>query len=210
MNRALLLTGAALAAVPLAAAPDKAHAICSVLAHHPCTPYFGSVLRHHPFTPYSCSVFGGPCSPEMLPGAGQPPVLRVEAQEGPPAPIDRSHLIGRLDEIGPLLSRCLQLPPESSSQAGMELALRLAFKRNGELMADPLFTYTQAAPQNVKLAYHAAALDMFRRCTPLPFTDSFSSVVAGQPFVMTIRDPRDLKSGARPDTDAPAPAGAKP
>src|SRR6516225_9514384 len=103
MNRALLL-----AAALAAAAPEKVHAICSVLSHHPCTPYFGSVLRHHPFTPYSCGVFGGPCSPQVQLVAGQSPVLRVEGRADLPVPIDRGHPIDRLDEIGPLLSKCLE------------------------------------------------------------------------------------------------------
>jgi hypothetical protein len=214
MNRALL-TGAALAAASLAAAPDEAHAICSVLAHHPCTPYFGSVLRRQPFTPYSCGVSGGPCSPQVPPGqspallmAGDYPVLRIEGRADLPVPADRGHPVDRLDEIGPLLSKCLELPPESSSQAGMEVTMRFAVKRNGELVADPLFTYTNGAPQNVKAAYHAAALDMFKRCTPLPVTDSFGRALAGHPVVVAIRDTRDLKSGARPN--AAGPADAKP
>jgi hypothetical protein len=212
MNRALILTGAAaLAAAPLTVAPDKAHAICSVLAHHPCTPYFGSVLSRHPFTPYSCGVSGGPCSPEVVLAPRETPVLRIEAGGGTPAPASRDHLIERLDEIGPLLSKCLELPSGSESRAGMELAMRFAFKRNGDLVADPLFTYAQGTPQNIKLAYHTAVLDMFRRCMPLPVTDRFGSVLAGQPLVITIRDIRDLRTGARPDAAAPAPpADAKP
>src|SRR5258708_2796099 len=39
------------------AAPEPAQAACSVLSHHPCTPYFGSGFRHQPFTPYSGGVF---------------------------------------------------------------------------------------------------------------------------------------------------------
>ena len=74
------LGAAALAAASLAA-PEKAHAMCSVLSHPPCTPYFGSVLRRRPFTPYSCGVSGGPCSPEVVLRVGNVPVLKVAVTE---------------------------------------------------------------------------------------------------------------------------------
>ena len=213
MNRALLLIGAAaLAAAPLAAAPEKAYAVCSVLSHHPCTPYFGSVLRHRPFTPYSCGVSGGPCSPEVVLLTGKAPVLKIAGHAGSPEPVDRDHPLDRLDDIARLLSKCLELPPDGESQAGMELALRFAFKRNGELVADPRFTYTtREAPENVKAAYHAAALEMLHRCTPLPITDKFGGAIAGQPLVVAIRETRDLKGGDHSGDAAPAPpADAKP
>ncbi len=212
MTRPVVLMGAAaLAAASLAVAPEKAHAICSVLSHHPCTPYTGSVLRRGPFTPYSCGVFGGPCSPEVVQIIGQTPVLRVEGHAAPPGPMDRDHPLNRLDQIPRLLSTCLELPPDGESQAGMELALRFAFKRSGELVADPHFTYTtHDAPENVKAAWHMAALDMLRRCTPLPVTDKFGTAIAGRPLVVAIRETRDFKPG-HPDAPAPAPpADSKP
>jgi hypothetical protein len=214
MNRALFRIGAvAMAAAPmLAAAPEQAHAICSVLSHQPCTPYFGSVLRRRPFTPYSCGVTGGPCSPEVVLIAGRTPVLKIVGHAGASGPIERDPPLDRLDEIARLLSMCLELPPEGDSQAGMELVLRFAFKRNGELVADPRFTYTtHDAPENVKAAYHAAALDMLHRCTPLPITDKFGGAIAGQPLVVAIRETRDLRPGGRPDAAVPAPpVNAKP
>jgi hypothetical protein len=216
MSRALrpgglrIAIAAAAFAVALNVAPEKAHAICSVLSHHPCTPYVGSVFRRHPFTPYSCGVFGGPCSPQIVLPVRQVPVLKVEGHAGPPESVDRDHPLDRLNEIAPLLSKCLELPPDAESQAGMELALKLAFKRDGELLADPRFTYTHDASQKVKEAYHAAALDMLKRCTPLPITDSFGGAIAGRPFVVAIRDARDLKSGGRPADPAPPPAGNAP
>jgi hypothetical protein len=187
--------------------PEEAHAICSVLSHHPCTPYFGSVLRRHPFTPYSCGVTGGPCSPEVVLPFRQVPVIRVEGHAGPPAAVDRDHPLDRLNEIALLLSKCLELPPDGEAQAGMELALKLAFKRDGELLADPRFTYTHEASQKVKEAYHTAALDMLKRCTPLPVTAGLGGAIAGRPFVVAIKDARGLSSSAPPsqvDADAPA------
>jgi hypothetical protein len=205
MNRTLLLMGAATLAVASIAASERAHAVCSAFSHHPCTPYVGSVLRRHPFTPYSCGVFSGPCSPEVVLPFRQVPVLKIQGHTGPSEPVNREHGLDRLDEIAGLLSQCLELPPDGESQVGMELALKLAFKRDGELLADPRFTYTtHAAPEKVKAAYHAAVLEMIKHCTPLPVTDRFGGAIAGRPFVVAIKDTRDLNPGGHPD-DAGAP-----
>jgi hypothetical protein len=204
----LLLVGAASAVVLSIAASEPARAVCSVLSHHPCTPYFGSVFRRHPFTPYSCGVFSGPCTPEVLLPLNQVPLVKVEGHTGPPEPLDRDHPVDRLNELGPLLSKCLELPPEDDAQLGMQLSLRLAFKRDGELLADPRFTYvTHEAPEKVKAAYQAAALEMLKRCTPLPVTDEFGGAIAGRPVVVAIKETRALKAGDRPDAAAPTPAG---
>ena len=191
-------------------APERAQAACTVLSHHPCTPYFGSVFRHHPFTPYSCGVFSRPgCTPELLFPLNQVPVLRVQGHVGPPEALDREHPVDRINELGPLLSRCLELPPGDEAQAGMHVSLKLAFKRDGELLADPRFTYTtHDAPEKVKAAYQTAALDMLKHCTPLPVTDKFGGAIAGRPFVVAIEETRDLKAGDRPDgSAAPTPPG---
>ena len=205
-----LLVSAAVLAITSITAPERAEAACSVLSHHPCTPYFGSVFRRHPFTPYSCGVFSRPgCTPELLFPLNQVPVLRVQGHAGPPEPLDREHPVDRINELGPLLSKCLELPPDDEAQVGMQLSLKLAFKRDGELLADPRFTYTtHDIPEKVKAAYQTAALDMLKHCTPLPVTDKFGGAIAGRPFVVAIEETRDLKAGDRPgDSAAPASPG---
>jgi hypothetical protein len=142
---------------------------------------------------------------------GNVPLLKVQGHTGPSEPVDRGHPLDRLNDIGPLLSKCLELPHDGEAQAGMELALRFAFKRDGELMPDPRFTYTtREAPENVKAAYQAAALDMLRRCTPLPVTDGFGRAIAGRPMVASIRDTRGLRPDSHQGDAAPAPAGSEP
>src|SRR6266853_5341467 len=190
-----LLVSAAVLAITSITAPERAEAACSVLSHHPCTPYFGSVFRRHPFTPYSCGVFSRPgCTPELLFPLNQVPVLRVQGHAGPPEPLDRDRPVDRINELGPLLSKCLELPPDDEAQVGMQLSLKLAFKRDGELLADPRFTYTtHDIPEKVKAAYQAAALDMLKHCTPLPITDKFGDAIAGRPFVIPIDETRKEK-----------------
>jgi hypothetical protein len=192
MNRALPLLGAAALAIGLLAAPDPAEAVCSVLSRHPCTPGFASVFRNHPYTPYSCGVYSGPgCTPEIFYPLNQVPVLKVEGHTGPSEPLDRDHPVDRLYDLGPLLSKCLELPPDDEVRAGMRVTLKLAFKRNGELLAEPRFTYTtREAPAEVKTAYHDAAMNMLKRCTPLPITEGLGGAIAGRPFVIPIVETR--------------------
>lgn len=205
MNRALILVGAAALGVGLMAAPEKAQAVCSVFDRHPCTPGFGSVFRRQPFTPYYCGIFSKPsCTPEIFYPLNQVPVLKVEGHVGPSEPLDRDHQADRINELGPLLSKCLELPPDDEARAGMQVTLKLAFKRDGELLADPRFTYTtHNAPDKVKAAYHAAALDMLKHCTPLPITDELGGAIAGRPFVVAIRETRNLHSGDAGSVNAP-------
>ena len=161
----------------------------------PPTPGFGSVFRRQPFTPYFCGVFSKPgCIPEIFYPLNQVPVLKVEGHVGPSEPLDRDRPADRLDEIGPLLSKCLELPPDEEARAGMQVTLKLAFKRNGELLAEPRFTYTtHEAPEEVKAAYHDAAMNMLKRCTPLPISEGLGNAIAGRPFVIPIVETRKEK-----------------
>jgi hypothetical protein len=194
--------------------PDEAGAVCSVLSHHPCTPGFGSVLSRHPYTPGFCGVYSGPnCIPEPLPPLNQVPVLKVEGHVGPTEPLDRDHPADRIDELGPLLAKCLELPPDEEARGGMRVTLKLAFKRDGELMAAPRFTYTtREATQDVKAAYHRAALDMLKRCAPLPITEGLGAAIAGRPFVVAIvdtrKDQKDEEKRREDQREPPASVGA--
>ena len=214
MNRALILMGGVAFAIGSMAAPEKAEAVCSVLSHHPCTPGFGSVFRRHPFTPYYCGVFSRPgCTPEIFYPLNQVPVLKVEGHVGPSEPLDRDHPANRLNELGPILSKCLELPPDDEARTGMQVTLKLAFKRNGELLAEPRFTYTtHEAPADVKAAYHDAAMNMLKHCTPLPVSEKLGNAIAGRPFVVPIIETRNEKriDGAGDAKPADRPDDAKP
>jgi hypothetical protein len=189
MMRALLFLGGAIMFATAATPEPAAACSTSVFSRHPC-PSAPSVLRTHPYTPYSCGVFSGPgCVPEPLYPLNQVPVLKVEGHAQAPAPLDRDHPVDRLYDLGPLLSKCLQMPDEV--RPGMQVTLKLAFKRNGELLAEPRFTYTtHEASDEQKKIYRAAALDMLKRCTPLPITAALGNAIAGRPFVVPITETR--------------------
>src|SRR5260370_35118509 len=55
---------------------------------------------------------------------------------------DRPALANRLDEIGPLLSRCLRMPDYDVARPGMQITVRLAFPPERAILAQPPFTFT--------------------------------------------------------------------
>jgi len=113
-------------------------------------------------------------------------------EAAPPAsPAPPAKLVNRLDEIGPLLSRCLQLPPSDLSRPGMRVTLRLAFTRDGAILGEPRFTFTTpGVAAEIRAAYQRALVDMLNRCTPLPITKELGGAIAGRPFFIPIVDTR--------------------
>ncbi len=140
----------------------------------------------------------------------QVPVLKVQGHVGPSEPLDRDHPANKINEMGPLLSKCLELPPDDEARPGMRVTLKLAFKRDGELLAEPRFTYTtHEAPPDVKSAYQDAARAMLKRCTPLPVTASLGEAIAGRPFVIPIIETRtEAKAAGKVEQKTEDKAGA--
>jgi hypothetical protein len=59
----------------------------------------------------------------------------------------------------------------------------LSFKQNGEVLGIPLITYTSLGiSEDERRVYRAALDETLARCSPLPFTDAFGSVIAGRPI----------------------------
>jgi hypothetical protein len=88
----------------------------------------------------------------------------------------------------------------------MRVTLKLAFKHDGELLAPPRFTYTtHEASDEEKKVYREAALDMLKRCTPLPITAGLGGAIAGRPMVVPI-----IETRAEKKPDSPADANDKP
>jgi len=121
-------------------------------------------------------------------------LLAQNAAEPQPAPADPPKLANRLNEIGPLMSKCLQMPPDSIARAGMRVTVRLAFTRDGQILGEPHFTFTTpGVPTEIRAAYQRAVVDMLNRCTPLPITKELGGAIAGRPFVFPIIETRKEK-----------------
>jgi hypothetical protein len=159
---------------------------CSVFDGRPCTPSF-------------CSVFDeGPCLQDFGAPIGQDLRLTIDTKTAPPQRPD-----GELNTIAALfqsLRACWVPPEEDKARAGLEVSVRLSFKKNGEVIAPPRWTYTTPkTPDGVRQIYRDAVTAALARCTPLHFTKGMAGAIAGRPIAIRYVENRELKqSEARP------------
>jgi hypothetical protein len=119
------------------------------------------------------------------------------AAQNPQAPI------GTLTDLESTLLACWVPPPMEQSRPGMQIAVLLSFKRNGELFGEPRITFqSREASEAERSAYRIAVTQTLKRCASLQFTEAFGNTVAGQPLTMTFIDdreqPPDSRAGSRP------------
>jgi hypothetical protein len=142
-----------------------------------------------------CLVAGAPVAHAQTGAPQGAPSLAPPAQgngdRAKPAP---DKLANRLNEIAPMLMRCLRLPGDDFARPGMRITVRLSFTRDGAILGEPRFTFTTpGVSTEVKVAYQRAIVDMLDRCTPLPITKELGGAIAGRPFVFAIVDSRNEK-----------------
>jgi hypothetical protein len=90
-----------------------------------------------------------------------------------------NHFINKVRELHAVLRACW-VPP-SLAHEHMTISVRLSFKQNGEILGVPLITYTSLGiSEDERQAYRAAVDETLARCTPLPFSHPFGSVIAGR------------------------------
>jgi hypothetical protein len=193
---------------------QPAQAVCSVLSHHPCTPGVSSVLRGHPYTPTFCSVFHrGPCVPEIIPPIGQDLRLTIvsdnsgniatNGQALAPAPTagdsdtgtePQEHKLNTIRDLFDALRACWVPPPEDEARHGMQMSVRFAFKRDGEIIAPPRVTYASpGVPADAREHYHEAISAALDRCTPLQLSTGLGGAIAGRPIALRVVDNRTVQ-----------------
>jgi hypothetical protein len=176
--------GALALASPLALSQPAA-AFCSVFDRGPCTPAF-------------CSVFeDGVCIPDYGFPVGQDLRLTIESRTPPPEKPD-----GDLDTIASLfrmLRACWEPPQQDRARAGMEVSVRLSFKRSGEMISAPRWTYTTpSVGDEARKLYRDAVTASLARCAPLHFTKGMAGAIAGRPIAIRYVDNRDMTQEPRP------------
>ena len=176
--RSLLLP--ALGAVAfVAAVPEPAAAVCSVLDHHPCAPTVCSVFRH------------GPCIPEIDYPIGQDLRLTIDTKTPPPAKPDGD--LSTIAAVFKALRACWVPPDEDKARAGTEISVRLSFKRSGDAVGPPRWTYTSPrTPDETRQTYRDAVSAALTRCEPLHFTKGLGGAIAGRPIAIRYVENRDL------------------
>jgi hypothetical protein len=186
------LLAATVCAAAAFAAPAPAHALyCGVFGRHPCV--------YHPFHQV-CSVFSRrPCVPQLQYPFGEQLQLTIESRDREPdADDDRvaadregPEELGTLGAVFAALRSCWIPPAKADSRPGAQFAVRVSFKRNGEIFGKPRITYvTPGLPGEVRQAYWDAIEAAIERCTPLAFTDRLGGALAGRPFAVRFVDRR--------------------
>jgi hypothetical protein len=160
------------------------HEPCSVLSHHPCTPYFCSVLNH------------GPCIPEIDYPYGENLQLTVESkpsEQDAPRYQKPDHDLDNIADLFAALRSCWTPPPADSAKEGMQMTVRFSFKRSGDLIGPPRMTFaTVGTPAEVRQTYLKAINDSIGSCVPLKFTGNLGGALAGRPIAIRYVDNRDI------------------
>jgi len=184
---AVVASGAAV----LDAAP--ANAGCSVFSRHPCLPTVCSVFRRGACIPEIDYPFGqdlrltieSVAIDEQRTGAG----VRDDANDHPDA---GDHELDTLRAMFAALRACWIPPDKDEARPSMQMSVRFAFKRSGEIIAAPRVTYaTAGAPADTRAAYLKAINASLQACQPLKFTGGLGGALAGRPIAIRYVDNRD-------------------
>jgi hypothetical protein len=110
-------------------------------------------------------------------------------------------VINSIEEIFAALQRCWQAP---TGHNGMEITVRVSFKRDGTILGRPRITFeSNAASQDDRIAYRVAVMAMLQRCAPLPFTEAMGDAVAGRPLTLRFDDRRKIPQAGEKRTWLP-------
>jgi hypothetical protein len=105
--------------------------------------------------------------------------------------VSADHRIDTIAGMFAALRACWEPPADDEARSGMQMSVRFAFKRNGEIIGEPRVTYTTpGVGDETKQVYRHAIAEALARCTPLPFSDGMGGAVAGRPIAMRVVDDR--------------------
>jgi hypothetical protein len=100
--------------------------------------------------------------------------------------------IERIRDVFAALQACWR-PPRDGGFTGQEITIRLSFNSTGVPLGRPRITYYKAGGDaSDRQAFARSVAAAFSRCTPLPFSKSFGSAIAGRPFTFRFIDSRSL------------------
>ena len=181
--QALIALGALTAAM---GAAEPARAGCRVVSRHPCFPTVCGVFARHPCIPYGEYWVGQDLRLTIESAGERPASAGVEADASEDRKLDTLHA------MFDALRACWVPPGREEARAGMQMSVRFAFKRSGEIIAAPRVTYvTPGSPPETRETYLHPITAALGRCTPLRFTEGLGGAVAGRPIAIRFVDNRD-------------------
>lgn len=190
---ALVALGVAIMATATTLGPRRSGAggvVCSVFSHHPCV--------YHPYHQV-CSVFRPrACAPEPLFPFSEQLQLTIGGSHAPPAnssKVDQSgappEKLNTIRDVFAALRGCWVPPAQDQVSPGMQLTIRLSFKRNGQPIGEPRVTYvTPGISNRDRQNFWEAVQATLHRCAPLAFSSGLGGALAGRPFAIRFVDSR--------------------
>lgn len=165
------------------------------------TPVLGQDNPQSGHPGFDCNLLGPTetCDPYLLYPLGQDLRLTVRTEDQQ----NGSRAEGKINTLRELfaeLRACWRPPALDQARGGMEITVRLSFKRDGTINGEPRFTYaTHAASDAQRTTYRGAVLDSIRQCAPLPFTKGLGGAIAGRPVVIRYIDNRNTQTTGKND-----------
>jgi hypothetical protein len=90
--------------------------------------------------------------------------------------------LASVHEIYAALRACW-VPPQHTTPAKVQVTIRLSFKRDGEVLGQPLIVYENPdASDTTRRAVQAAVAATLQRCNPLPLSGALGNIIAGHPI----------------------------
>ena len=106
--------------------------------------------------------------------------------------------LNTLKDLFAALKACWTPPQPGAARKGMEMSVRLSFKRNGEPVAAPRMTYSSHdAPDEARKTYRDSVDAALQGCEPLKLTAGLGGAIAGRPIAIRYIENRTLQ----PSTD---------
>jgi hypothetical protein len=99
--------------------------------------------------------------------------------------------LNTISDVFGALRSCWRPPARPGGPTGMEVTVRLSFRKDGTVLGRPRITYYRARGDEVQTrAFEQSIQAALRDCTPLPFTEALGSAIAGRPLTLRFVDDR--------------------
>jgi hypothetical protein len=107
------------------------------------------------------------------------------------SPVAEVARVDRIRDVFPAIRACWRPPASGEGPTGLQVTVRLSFKRSGEVLGKPRITYFKAGgDRHFQDRFASSVLSAFERCTPLPLSTALGSAIAGRPFTFRFIDDR--------------------
>ena len=165
----------------LAGAPAKAITLCGLAEGPGCVPTTCSVLAPQTCLPDEDFPLGGDLR------------LTINATVAEAAPPKPDHDLNTLRDLFFMLRACWTPPAIADARRGMQMTVRISYKKSGDIFAPPQPTYVlEGSSQKVRDIYRDAIAQSLQACAPMHFSRAFGGAIAGKPILIRYVDDRDL------------------